>query len=237
MFVVQVMTTHDIAKTERVEMYLKAVYTVQQTAPPVTVSKVAEFMGVSAPSASEMLRRLEQQGYMRAAGEDGFQLTASGRAKATKVVRRLRLAERLLMDVLKLDLPKVYDEACKMEHVISDEVEERLAAVLAHPTTCPHGLPIPGEADDALPTSSLLDLAPGQTARVAAVPEEDSAMLTYLVTQGLVPSAVFTLEEMAPFNGPVILKIDGARRAIGREVAARVKVVSPMSARAGSAAG
>lgn len=218
------MTTHDIAKTERVEMYLKAVYTVQQTAPPATVSKVAEFMGVSAPSASEMLRRLEQQGYVRGAGEEGFHLTPAGLRKATKVVRRLRLAERLLTDVLKLDLTKVYDEACKMEHVISDEVEERLAAVLGHPTTCPHGFPIPGETDEVAPSSSLLDLRPGQSARVAAVPEEDSAMVAYLIEQGLIPAAVFTLEEVAPFNGPVVLKVNGARRAIGREVAARIRV-------------
>ncbi len=220
------MTTHDIAKTERVEMYLKAVYTVQLSAPPATVSKVAEFMGVSPPSASEMLRRLEQQGYVRGAGEDGFQLTGAGRAKATTVVRRLRLAERLLTDVLKLDLAKVYDEACKMEHVISEEVEARLAAVLGHPATCPHGLPIPGETDDPVPSSSLLDLAPGQSAQVAAVPEEDSEMVAYLGELGLVPTTAFTVEEVAPFNGPVIFKINGSRRAIGREVAAKVRVTA-----------
>src|SRR3990172_5942002 len=170
------MTTHDIAKTERMEMYLKAVLTLQQFAPPATVSKVAEFMGVSAPSASEMLRRLEQQGFVRGANE-GFNLTASGQEKATTVVRRLRLAERLLTDILKLDLPKVYDEACKMEHVISDEVEARLAAVLGHPATCPHGLPIPGEADTIIPARTLIELETGQAVRVASVPEEDGALL------------------------------------------------------------
>lgn len=227
------MTTHDIAKTERVEMYLKAVYTVHQTAPPATVSRVAEFMGVSVPSAWEMLRRLEQQGFVRGpapdgagrgAGEEGFQLTAAGQGKATQVVRRLRLAERLLTDVLKLDLAKVYDEACKMEHVISDEVEERLAAVLGYPQTCPHGLPIPGQTDAAPPTLSLLDLKLGASGRVAAVPEEDSAMVAYLVSLGLTPSATFTVEEIAPFNGPITISIDGRTHAIGREVAARIRV-------------
>ncbi len=219
------MRTHDIAKTERVEMYLKAVYTVQHATPPATVSKVAEFMGVSAASASEMLRRLGQQGYVRGAGEEGFHLTQAGRAKATTVVRRLRLAERLLADVLKLDLAKVYDEACKMEHVISDEVEARLAAVLGHPTTCPHGLPIPGESDVLPPASSLLDLVPGQSAQVAAVPEEDSKMVAYLDELRLVPATVVTVEEVAPFNGPITLQINGHRRAIGREVASRVRVM------------
>lgn len=217
------MTTHDIAKTERMEMYLKAVLTLQQFAPPATVSKVAEFMGVSAPSASEMLRRLEQQGFVRGANE-GFNLTASGQEKATTVVRRLRLAERLLTDILRLDLPKVYDEACKMEHVISDEVEARLAAVLGHPATCPHGLPIPGEADTIIPTRTLIELQTGQAARVASVPEEDGALLKYLVQQGLIPGAVVEVEGVAPFNGPITLRIGGLARAIGREVAARIRV-------------
>lgn len=218
------MTIHDIAKTERMEMYLKAVFTLHHTAPPATVSKVAEFMGVSAPSASEMLRRLEQQGYVRGADE-GFNLTPSGREKATTVVRRLRLAERLLTDVLKLPLAKVYDEACKMEHVISDEVEDRLAAVLGHPATCPHGLPIPGERQPVVATRPLTEVAPGQAVEVASVPEEDSAMVAYLAEQGLVPGASAAVEEVAPFNGPLTIRLGGARRAIGREVAARVRVL------------
>jgi len=217
------MTTHDIARTERVEMYLKAVLTVAQAAPPATVSKVAEFMGVSAPSASEMLRRLEQQGLVRGAG-DGFTLTAAGREKATTVVRRLRLAERLLTDVLKLDLPKVYEEACKMEHVISDEVEARLAAILGHPATCPHGLPIPGEGDAIAPTRALGEVPAGTAATVASVPEEDPALVAYLVAQGLVPGAPVEVVEVAPFNGPLTLRVGGVSRAIGREVAARVRV-------------
>jgi len=217
------MTTHDIARIERMEMYLKGVLTVAEAMPPATVSKVAEFMGVSAPSASEMLRRLEQQGYVRGA-DDGFALTPSGLAKATKVVRRLRLAERLLTDVLKLDLPKAYDEACKMEHVISDEVESRLAAVLGHPPTCPHGLPIPGEGGIPAATRSLLDAPLGQRLVVASVPEEDVEMLSYLVDQGLVPEAEVVIDEIAPFNGPVTVTVEGGRRAIGREVASRVRV-------------
>jgi DtxR family Mn-dependent transcriptional regulator len=217
------MTTHSIARVERMEMYLKGVLTVVETAPPATVSKVAEFMGVSAPSASEMLRRLEHQGYVRGA-DDGFALTPSGLAKATKVVRRLRLAERLLSDILKLELPKVYDEACKMEHVISDEVEARLATVLGHPRMCPHGLPIPGEGGGLPATHGLLEVPLGQRLSVASVPEEDAEMLTYLAEQGLVPGAAIVVEEIAPFNGPVTVTVEGTKRAISREVASRVRI-------------
>ncbi|HXF81904.1 MAG TPA: metal-dependent transcriptional regulator [bacterium] len=221
------MTTHDIAKTERMEMYLKAVLTLQELSPPATVSKVADFMGVSAPSASEMLRRLEHQGYVRGASE-GFDLTPAGQERATTVVRRLRLAERLLTDVLKLELPQVYDEACKMEHVISETVEARLDAVLGHPATCPHGLPIPGQAQARVTppaaTRPLSELGPGGAGTVASVPEEDRTLLEYLVGQGLVPGAAVEVEQVAPFNGPLTLRVGGTTRAIGREVAARVRV-------------
>lgn len=220
------MTTHDIARAERVEMYLKAVYIALQAATPATVSKVAEAMGVSAPSASEMLRRLEQQGYVVTGGDEGYRLTASGRSRATQVVRRLRLAERLLHDILKLDLPKVHDEACKMEHVISDEVEARLADILGHPRICPHGLPIPGEVDDAVAGVPLVRLSPGIPARVVVVPEEDAELLVYLTRLGMVPGAHVTVEDIAPFNGPITVSIDGNHQAIGPDVAARIHIVT-----------
>jgi DtxR family Mn-dependent transcriptional regulator len=155
------MTIHDISKTERTEMYLKAVYTVAQSTPPVTVSKVADYMSVSAPSSYEMLKRLESQGLLRSSSEQGYRLTARGLETATRVVRRLRLAERLLTDILHLELSKVYAEACKLEHVISPEVEARLSEILGHPATCPHGLPIPrGAPVPAEPLSTLEDISP-----------------------------------------------------------------------------
>ena len=113
-----------------------------------------------------------------------------------------------------------------MEHAISDEVEARLSVVLGHPPTCPHGLPIPGEGAASPETTGLLDAPLGRPLRVASVPEEDAAMLTYLVDQGLLPGREVVVHEIAPFNGPVTVTIEGARRAIGREVAGRVRVLS-----------
>jgi DtxR family Mn-dependent transcriptional regulator len=218
-------STHDIAKTERTEMYLKAVFALQQTAPPATVSKVAEFMGVSVPSASEMLKRLEQQGYVRGS-EDGVGLTPAGREVAVRVVRRLRLAERLLTDVLGLELERVYEEACKLEHVISPEVEARLEQVLGAPTRCPHGLPIPRPDGtvDPLPPEALADLAVGESATVWAIPEEDPEFVAYLRSLHLVPDARVAVVEVAPFNGPIFFEAESFRHAIGREAAGRVKV-------------
>lgn len=219
------MTVHDIAKTERIEMYLKAVYMVAQASPPVTISKVAEYMGVSPPSSYEMLKRLETQGLLRSHTEDGFTLTPDGRRTATQVVRRLRLAERLLTDILRLDLPRVYTEACKMEHIISPEVEARMAEVLGHPATCPHGLPIPGEGPEETERIPTLDqLAVWDRALVVSIPEENEALVSHLVEVGVVPGTVVLVREVGPMNGPITVQIAQQIRALGREVAGRVRV-------------
>jgi DtxR family Mn-dependent transcriptional regulator len=219
------MTVHDIAKTERIEMYLKAVYTVAQSAPPVTISKVAEYMGVSAPSSYEMLKRLEAQGLLQSGSEEGYRLTSRGLQTAMRVVRRLRLAERLLTDVLRLDLPRVYAEACKLEHVISPEVEARLEEVLGHPATCPHGLPIPGEEPAAVESLPTLDeLAVWDRVTVVSIPEEDETVVSHLVEVGVLPGAAVLVREVGPLNGPVTVQVAQQIRAIGRDVASRVRV-------------
>lgn len=219
------MTVHDIAKTERTEMYLKAVFTAAQAAPPVTISKVAEYMGVSPPSAYEMLKRLEAQGLLRSHTEDGYTLTPEGLRTATRVVRRLRLAERLLTDILRLDLPRVYAEACKMEHIISPEVEARMAEVLGHPATCPHGLPIPGERPEPPERLPTLDqLGVWDRAVVASIPEEHEAVVSHLVAVGLIPGTTVLVREVGPLNGPITVQIAEQIRALGREIAGRVRV-------------
>lgn len=225
------MTVHDIAKTERIEMYLKAVYTVSHAAPPVTVSKVADYMGVSPPSSYEMLKRLETQGLLHSGTEQGYRLTPQGLETATRVIRRLRLAERLLTDVLRLGLPDVYAEACKMEHVISPQVEARLADVLGHPATCPHGLPIPAsgpgvpQAQPAPETLPTLDrIAVWGRATVASIPEEDQAIVAHLAELGLTPGAIVQVREVGPLDGPITVLIQHQMRALGRDVACRVRV-------------
>ena len=219
------MTVHDISKTERIEMYLKAVYTVAQATPPVTISKVADYMGVSAPSSHEMLKRLETQGLLKSTAEQGYRLTSRGMETATRVVRRLRLAERLLTDVLRLDLALVHGEACKLEHVISPEVEARLSEVLGHPATCPHGLPIPGDAAPAPEMLPTLDtLAVWDRATVASIPEEDEGVVRHLVEVGVLPGATVLVREVGPLKGPITVQIADQIRAIGREVAGRVRV-------------
>jgi DtxR family Mn-dependent transcriptional regulator len=219
-------STHHIARVERTEMYLKSVLAIAHGGHRVTTSRVAAAMGVSAPSASEMLKRLEHLGYLKPTA-DGMQLTAEGLGIAAHVVRRLRLAERLLIDILKMDLGDVYDEACKMEHVISPEVESRLDDVLGHPETCPHGHPIP-RLDGAFPErrdGPLADLAPRTAARVTALPEERTALLKSTLAAGLRLGVEVSVEAVATPRGPLIVRADGIRRTVAREAAELVWVI------------
>jgi DtxR family Mn-dependent transcriptional regulator len=219
------MTIHDIAKTERTEMYLKALYTISQGAPPVTITKIADYMRVSASSASEMLKRLETQRLVFAHVAHGYTLSASGLETATRVVRRLRLAERLLTDVLHLDLPQVYAEACKLEHVISPEVETRLNDVLGRPAYCPHGYPIPGNAPTQGETSRTLDQAAvWDRVSIVSIPEEDETLVGHLAAVGLLPGATVLLREIGPMNGPITVQVTQQIRAIGRDVARQLRV-------------
>jgi DtxR family Mn-dependent transcriptional regulator len=193
--------------------------------PPVTISKVADYMGVSAPSSYEMLKRLETHGLLQSGSEEGYRLTRRGMETATRVVRRLRLAERLLTDILRLDLAQVYAEACKLEHVISPEVEARLYEVLGRPATCPHGLPIPGDVEipiETLPT--LEDLKVWDRVTVVSIPEEDAAVVSHLAEVGVLPGATLLVREVGPLNGPITVQVAQQIRAVGQDVARRVRV-------------
>lgn len=220
------MATHNIGKTEKAEMYLKAILLLGQESPPVTVTKVAEFMGVSPASASEMIKRMEQNELVDTSGPEGIMLTEQGAIDARRLVRRMRLAERLLSDVLNLPLPVIYDEACKLEHAMSETVENRLAEVLGDPETCPHGFPIPSLMGRvACPLVETLEsLEPGDEATVVSLPERNASLLEYLVDQGIEPGATIRVEELAPFNGPMFLRIRDERKVVSREALCDVRV-------------
>src|SRR5688500_10722641 len=125
------------------EEYLEAIHELEEEGVQVIQARLAERLGHSAPSVSETMRRLKDDGYVTLSNRT-ISFTEKGRQRAESVVRKHRLAERLLTDVIGLEWHKAHLEACRWEHVISDEVEERLVALLENPQTCPHGNPIPG---------------------------------------------------------------------------------------------
>ena len=159
--------------TSAVEDYLKAIYAVEAEGERVTTSALAERMGVSAPSATAMMKRLAELGLVERAAYHGVVLTERGRLCALEVLRHHRLLERYLADSLGMSLDEVHAEADRLEHALSEELEARIDAALGYPTHDPHGDPIPDPSlRIAVATSrSVADLDPGDTAVVARVPD------------------------------------------------------------------
>jgi len=142
-------------------------------------------------------------------------------------VRRHRLSERLLTDILQMEWSKAHDAACRLEHAIADKnVLKPLEKALGHPKTCPHGNPIPTESGrlDEEKSGILANLSQGESGVIVKITDERQDMLQYLATLGLVPGASVTIEEKAPFNGPIIVKAMGASYALGRNVASVIWV-------------
>ncbi len=213
------------ADTPRVEEYLESIYKLQQEHRRVSTSSLAEHLKLSAPSVSEMVKKLEGKGLLSHT-EKGVCLTEEGKSLAKKVIRRHRLSERLLTDILGFKWDEVHEEACRLEHAISPEMEDRIAESLGNPKTCPHGHPIP-DKDGVLVNEKvrpLSELKASGKGVIVNVFEEDPNMLKYLASLGLIPGVCVRVEEGAPFGGPLIVCVSGSRYALGREVASKIKV-------------
>lgn len=215
--------------TESAEEYLEAIYKLGEEGQPVALSTLAECLEISSVSANEMVRKLVERKLVLYEPYKGVSLTPAGQAKALAVIRRHRLWERLLTDVLGLSWDQVHEEACRLEHATSPLVEERLAQLLGEPKTCPHGHPMPtAEGEMAVDAGCpLAELTAGQRARVLRVPEGDDALLRYLATLGLKPQVTVQVEVAAPFQGPLTVQVGEARHVLGRELASQI-VVRPL---------
>jgi DtxR family Mn-dependent transcriptional regulator len=211
------------------EEYLEAIHELEEEGTPVIQARLAERLAHSAPSVSEMIRRLRNEGYLApAAAGKAVQLTDKGRTLAESVVRKHRLAERLLTDVIGLPWNKAHVEACRWEHVISDEVEERLVELLEHPTTCPHGNPIPGAGGVRDDLFALADTEPGDSVRLERVTELveiDMDSLTYLSDHRFTPGAGATVRTKAP-DGTLTLDLEHGSIAVGPALAAQLFVAA-----------
>jgi DtxR family Mn-dependent transcriptional regulator len=215
--------------TESVEEYLEAIYKLGEKGQPVALSALAEHLAISSVSANEMVKKLVERELVLYEPYKGVSLTPVGQAKALAVIRRHRLWERFLTDVLGLSWDQVHEEACRLEHVTSPLVEERLAQFLGEPETCPHGHPMPTVRGEVFVEAghSLAELTAGQKARVLRVPEGDDALLRYLTTLGLEPQATIQVEAVAPFQGPLTVLIGRGRHVLGRELASKI-IVQPV---------
>jgi DtxR family Mn-dependent transcriptional regulator len=210
--------------TAAVQDYLKAIYALEAAGERVTTSALAERVGVSAPSATAMTKRLAELGLVERAPYRGVELTETGRRGALEVLRHHRLLELYLVDRLGLSLDEVHAEAELLEHALSEELEAKIDAVLGFPTHDPHGDPIP---DRELRVSkahqrTLLDCEPGAPATIARVPDGDAELLRYLGDLALVPGLDAEVVSIAPFGGPVTVRTGTGEHAISRELADRI---------------
>ncbi|HEY1238037.1 MAG TPA: metal-dependent transcriptional regulator [Solirubrobacterales bacterium] len=212
---------------EAAENYAKAVYELQAKGERAVGTKaVAERLGVTPASASGMLKRLADEGVVEYEPYHGARLTPEGERIALEVVRHHRLIELFLAEVLDMPWDRVHSEAEVLEHHISEELEELIAAKLGQPALDPHGDPIP-DRDLAIKTEAsvpLSELEPGERAIFARVSDSDGAMLRYLAEREILPGDRLAVSSKEPFGGPLIVEVAGNTHPLGQELAESIRV-------------
>jgi DtxR family Mn-dependent transcriptional regulator len=209
------------------ENYAKALYELQgRDASAVGTTAVAERLGVTPASASGMLRRLADEGVVEYRPYHGARLTPEGERLALEVIRHHRLLELFLAEVLGMPWDRVHAEAEVLEHHISEELEELIAAKLGEPALDPHGDPIPDRdlalsADDSVP---LTELEAGEHGVFTRVSDSDASMLRYLAENSIQPGAKLLVQGREPFGGPVMVEIAGRTQALGPDLAGSMRV-------------
>ena len=214
------------------ENYLLSIYRLDEQDTRVTLTvlseplktlPVDEGMGTSLPSVGGMIRRMVREGLLENTPQKDVVLTNSGRKSAESIVRRHRLAERLVVDLLGLDLHLAHIEAHRLEHAISPILEEKIVAALNNPRTCPFGHPIPGSGYKGDSRARALDQASaGDRLIIDSIPEDDQALLEYLVGNKLVPGQLVTVKETAVTRGVVTLDCEGGEVVFSYDVAAKI---------------
>ena len=209
-----------------IQDYLKEIYKLEAAGTRATTTALAGRLGVSPPSATAMLKKLASLGLVEHERYRGARLTRKGEKVALEVIRHHRLLEQYLSQTLGLPIDALHDEADRLEHALSEELEAHIDRSLGYPTHDPHGDPIPGPdlklvVSQAMPLSAL---EPGAKATVSRVPDGDGELLRYLSELKLTPGRRIEVREAAPFEGPLTIRVGGADHAISRELAARIAV-------------
>ncbi len=213
--------------TGAVEDYLKTIYELEARSGAAATSEIAARLALTPASVTGMVRRLANQGFLTHEPYRGARLTELGRRNALRILRRHRILETYLSQVLGFPWDEVHDEAERLEHAASDTLIERMAAALEHPQSDPHGAPIP-TADGKIDERShiaLSEMEVGESAVMVRVSDKNPSMLRYLAEIGLQPGVPLRLMERAPFDGPITVRIASSELAIGASLAAQVLVV------------
>jgi len=218
----------DFLPSQSEQDYLKAIYhlTHGEGKEQTGAAALAEWLGFSCASATNMVKKLTERGFAVHSPYHGVALTETGEKIALEVLRHHRLLETYLRERLGVPWERVHAEAERLEHAISEDLEDRLDAALGYPTTDPHGAPIPTKEGIIVApvTQRLWHVTPGSTVTVAEVADEDAALLVYVADLGLVPGATVEVFAKGPFDGPLHLRVGGNEYALGEAVTRAVSV-------------
>ncbi|MHB9150179.1 MAG: metal-dependent transcriptional regulator [Thermoleophilia bacterium] len=212
--------------------YLKQIFKLEEREGPregpVQTNELAHAMGLTAPAVTDMAKKLSERGLVDYTPYHGLRLTASGRLDATRALRRHRIIERFLTDMLGFPWSDAHELAVQFEHEVPEPVEERLYVALHRPLACPHGFPIPEVPEDSFPDVMTLDeLRPGEVSEVATVLEEGPDMISFIEALGLRPGARVEMLQKMTFDGPLLARVEGVERTIGQSLA-RIVTVRPV---------
>jgi DtxR family transcriptional regulator, Mn-dependent transcriptional regulator len=214
--------------SEAVENYAKAIYALQRRGDgePVSTNDLADRLDVTAASASGMIKRLAELGLVEHVPYRGVQLTEQGERVALEVLRHHRLLELYLAEQLGVPWDRVHDEAEALEHVLSEDLEARIAAKLGNPTHDPHGDPIPSAEllIDERETRSLAELEPGDKGQFVRVSDSDPEMLRYLSDRGVCLGDQLEVLDRQPFDGPLTVRFGDTLQVLGGGLAAAMRV-------------
>jgi DtxR family Mn-dependent transcriptional regulator len=218
----------DAQPSPTIEDYLQSMYSLETEGERVISARLSRWMRVTPPTAWATVKRMERDGMVELDEKKTIHLTAKGRKLAEGVARRHRLSERFLSDALGLGWAEAHEEAHHFEHGITPVIEARIFEMLGHPTTCPHGSPIPGTGATLSPDLVPLDtLGPGDEASVEFISEEleeDLELLRYLDRHELKPGRQITIRELVPSTGVIVIGTAEENVSLGLEVAGRIRV-------------
>ena len=216
--------------TPAIEDYLRTIYALEDEIQPVIAARVAEEMGVTPSTMVSTLRRLDAEGYLKVVRRKEIHLTTEGIQIAERILRRHFLIERFLTDLLDMDWVKAHQEAHRLEHAVSQDVEDRLAKLLSYPKTCPHGNPIPAKDSPQSQKNKgtpLHSVAAGKEVELDYITEggeRDARLLGFLQDHRLVPGAKVHVLDVAPSLGMMTLRVGADEFSLGIEAAKKIRV-------------
>ncbi len=213
--------------SQAVQDYLKIIYKLQENKGPVPTTNIAKELNVSGASVTGMLKRLDLMGFVEYNSYKGVKLSQSGEKIALEILRHHRLIELYLKEMMSYPLDKIHDEACRLEHHVSDDFINKVEEILGNPKFDPHGHPIPTK-DGELPIIreyKLSDIEPDSIVTITRIADHDNKLLAYLEEINLIPNIIINVLEKEPFNGPIKIIYAGKEKIIGNEIAKNIFVI------------